>query len=219
MTMKLHSKKNSAVVRVPSARRLSSRRSRTFLAASLTAAVVISGWAAVAAEVHTSKDAPNIPQAVPSNAPAAKQAIQQKINTEAAMSTPAPFAEQRVQQGLEGDSATSAGGQRVVGIDNSGATGPFSSSQFTVSNSYQGPVGQQWLIAYAGAENGKPAIRVYATNADPSAAGFVDLLATADAPAPSAGEDGLRIAGVSGSALSFTDGEAFDLSTLKFVAK
>jgi hypothetical protein len=45
--------------------------------------------------------------------------------------------------------------------------GPFPASEFTVSNFWQGPVGSQWLLVYAGAEPGgagsgdRSALRVY----------------------------------------------------------
>lgn len=42
------------------------------------------------------------------------------------------------------------GAGEVAGIDNDASYGPFSASDFVVSNVYQGPVGDDWFIVYAG---------------------------------------------------------------------
>jgi hypothetical protein len=98
---------------------------------------------------------------------------------------------------------------------------PFATSVFAVRNSYQGPVGRQWLQAFAGGprgpSTGEPssgALRVYS-----GSSGQGPLQRIGDFPAPK-GFGPLRIDSISGTRLLLTDDTgrriAFDLGTRHF---
>jgi hypothetical protein len=109
---------------------------------------------------------------------------------------------------------------RSAGITDTLRAGPFSPSQFTVRNLYQGPVGDSWYLVYAGAGVGPggtgPAtggVRVLAQ----SPAGVTTTRGTYLAPA---GTGPLRVVSADGTVLTLAgpDGRrlSFDLSALAY---
>jgi hypothetical protein len=104
---------------------------------------------------------------------------------------------------------------RQAGIDNGMHQGPFSATEFTVRNFWQGPVGTGWVLVYAGATTGidgnaaQGALRLYSEPTDTY--GDYQLVPLGIYPAPT-GDADLTITGVSGAVLSLSTASGRTLS-------
>jgi hypothetical protein len=200
------------------------KRYRLLLAASAAAVAVL----AVAVTMATGRHAPNLARVVAGTAatgPAAQTASSQSGPKAA---SPAPGAAATTRPGRQPPPHPTET-DPPSGILNT-QVGPFGPATFTVRNAWRGPVGSDWVFAYAGgarttapggtpqsdaAAPTQPGLRVYESDGDEPFSNLVGVFSAPNADSP------LTITGSSGTVLTLkTDsgrGYHFDLQTHRYV--
>lgn len=191
----------------------SGRRSRNRLAL-LVVATPIALWSVTGAGgAFSAQDGPFPPPPTPlADLPPAKAQVWQRMNQEvaAARANPRPKSSVPAFQPV-----TQQPDPRQAGIDTTMHQGPFSVTEFTVRDSWQGPVGADWVLVYAGATTGiagpagQGALRLYSEPTDAYGAYHLVPLGTYQAPA---GDAALTVAGANGSVLSLRTDSGSTLS-------